>query len=112
MGTYASHALESLGLTLLVGTTLGIAFAGILVLLLRRFWLPDHLQSPVALMLVLAAFTTANQFHGESGLLAVTVMGMTLANQRFVPVGSISEFKENLTVLLVAALFILSNTSN
>lgn len=107
LGTATSHALESLGLTVLVGVTIGVVFAGCLVVLLRRYWLPDHLQSPVALMLVLAAFATANRFHGESGLLAVTVMGITLANQRAVSVGSISEFKENLTILLVATLFIL-----
>jgi NhaP-type Na+/H+ or K+/H+ antiporter len=106
-GSATSHALESLGLTVLVGVSVGMTYAGGLVVLLRRFWLPDHLQSPVALMLVVSAFATANRCYGESGLLAVTVMGMTLANQRWVSIRSISEFKENLTVLLVAALFIL-----
>lgn len=43
----------------------------------------------------------------ESGLLAVTVMGMWLANMRGVDVRQILHFKENLSVLLISGLFIL-----
>ena len=42
----------------------------------------------------------------ESGLLAVTVMGLLLANQRAVSIKHIVEFKESLTVLLVSVLFV------
>jgi hypothetical protein len=56
---------------------------------------------------VLGIFIAANQIVHESGLLAVTVMGMWLANMRGVDVRQILHFKENLSVLLISGLFIL-----
>lgn len=93
--------------TLGVGIGLGAAGAGLMVLLLRRHWVPDFLQSPMTLMVVVAVFTASNLFQHESGLLTVTLMGVILANQRWVVVKHIAEFKENLRVLLISSLFIL-----
>lgn len=93
--------------TILIGSLLGLGGAVLLVLLLRRYWIPDYLQSPIALTLVLLAFGAANLLQRESGLFAATVMGIVLANQRRVAVRHILEFKENLTVLLISSLFIL-----
>ncbi len=93
--------------TLLFGGLVGAAAAGFLLVALRRHWIPDFLQSPVVLMIVLATFTLADAAQRESGLLAVTVLGVILANQRSFPVKHITEFKENLSVLLLAYLFIL-----
>jgi NhaP-type Na+/H+ or K+/H+ antiporter len=93
--------------TLLVGVVVGGAGALATVLILRRFWVPDFLQSPVLLMLVVAAFAASNVYRSESGLFTVTLMGVLLANQRAVPVKHIIEFKENLRVLLISSLFIL-----
>jgi hypothetical protein len=58
-------------------------------------------------MMVVAAFVGANLLQDEAGLLAVTVMGVTLANQHSAPVAHILEFKESLSVLLIGSLFIL-----
>ncbi len=52
-------------------------------------------------------FSTSNLLQAESGLLAVTVMGAALASQKLVTVRHIVEFKENLRVLLISALFII-----
>src|SRR5206468_1469969 len=52
--------------TILVGSAVGLAAAGILVLLLRRFWLADYLQNPVSLALVIAAFVGADLLQHES----------------------------------------------
>ncbi len=93
--------------TILGGTLVGGLGALVTVIILRRFWVPDFLQSPVLLMLVAAAFTASNLAKAESGLFTVTIMGVFLANQRVVPVNHIIEFKENLRVLLIASLFIL-----
>jgi len=90
-----------------VGALVGGLGALVTVIILRRFWVPDFLQSPVLLMLVAAAFTASNLLQEESGLFTVTLMGVFLANQRYVPVRHIVEFKENLRVLLIASLFIL-----
>jgi NhaP-type Na+/H+ or K+/H+ antiporter len=94
-------------LTIVVGTVIGLVGAAILVLLLKKHWMPDYLQSPVTLAVVVAAFAGCNTIQHESGLFAVTVMGIALANQRFVHVKHILEFKENLTVLLISSLFIM-----
>jgi hypothetical protein len=75
--------------------------------LLRRFLVPDFLQNPVSLMVVVMCYVAANGLQTESGLLAVTVMGVVLTNQKFVSVRHILEFKENLRVLLISSLFII-----
>jgi len=93
--------------TIVIGGGLGLLAAALLVIALERYWLPDFLQTSVALMLVVAAFAASNQVQSESGLLAVTVMGIALANQGKVDVHRIAEFKENLQFFLLAALFIL-----
>ncbi|MGN6625509.1 MAG: cation:proton antiporter [Tepidisphaeraceae bacterium] len=101
------NVFESASLTLLVGGLIGLAGAGLFVLLLDKGRTPDHLQNPLAVMLVLVVFAVSNAIEHESGLAAVTVMGVVLANQRRVAMEHILEFKESLTVLLVASLFIL-----
>jgi NhaP-type Na+/H+ or K+/H+ antiporter len=98
-----------LGITkaLIFGGAIGLLGAVIIVLLLRRYIVPDFLQNAVALMMVVVAFGASNALQAESGLLAVTVMGIALANQRFVSVRHITEFKETLRVLLISSLFVI-----
>lgn len=103
----AGTTLVNLAATIIVGTSIGLAAVMILIVALRRYWIPDGLQSPVALLLVVAAMTASNLLQHESGLLAVTLMGIVLVNQRDVEVRHIIEFKENLRVLLISALFVL-----
>lgn len=90
-----------------VGGGLGLLAAALYVLLVKRFWVPDHLQNGVSLMLAVAVFAASNYVQEEAGLLGVTVMGVALANQKWVTVEHIVEFKEDLRVLLIGTLFIL-----
>lgn len=106
-GSATLNALAVLGRVGSVALLIGLAAAGLLAVMLQRFWIPDHLQNPMTLTFVVAAFAAAELLHHEAGLIAVTVMGIALANQRLVNVHQIMEFKESLTVLLIAALFIL-----
>jgi NhaP-type Na+/H+ or K+/H+ antiporter len=92
--------------TLVIGLVGGVLFAGIIILLFRRYWVADHLQNGMTLLLVVAALTLSNLLHPEAGLLTVTVMGVVLANQKMVPIKHIVDFKENLQVLLIGTLFI------
>lgn len=78
-----------------------------MIFLLKRYWIPDFLQNSVSLAMVITAFTISDFFQGESGLLAVTIMGVVLANQRSVNVKHIIEFKESLRVLFISSLFII-----
>lgn len=93
--------------TIAVGALLGLAGAWALGFSLKRDLIPDSLQNPVTVMFVVGAYTGANLLQSESGLLAVTIMGFVMANQKSVPVHHIVEFKENLRVLLIAVVFIL-----
>ncbi len=106
-GASASHVLVAIAKTIVFGGGLGVAAGYLLALLIGRYWIPDFLQNAVSLMLVVATFAITNQFQEEAGLLAVTVMGFVLANQRLADVEHIVEFKENLRVLLISLLFIL-----
>ncbi|MCB9852094.1 MAG: sodium:proton antiporter [Phycisphaerales bacterium] len=103
----AGSAAISVAQTIFFGGGIGAAAALLLTLVLAKFWLADHLQNAVSLMLVIAAFTVSNLLQEESGLLAVTVMGFVLANQKKVDVAHIVEFKENLQVLLISSLFVI-----
>jgi len=98
--------LKGLGLTLGTGLLTGMGGAALLGWPLRRHWVPDHLQSPVALALVLGIYALSDALSPESGLLAVTLMGIALRNQKRTPVRHIIEFKENVRTLLISVLFI------
>ena len=93
--------------TALAGGGIGLASALFLSLLFRRFWVPDYLETPLTFVAVAAAFVGSNRLQPESGLFAVTTMGIALANQKSLVVHHIAEFKENLSILLVSSLFIL-----
>lgn len=102
----AGAALHALVLTAAGGTILGAIGAAVIVLAIRYHLLPDSLDNAVSLTLVIVVFTISNAVQEESGLLAVTVMGVALANQSVVHVHHLVEFKENLRVLLISCLFI------
>ena len=102
-----SPAFIGIGKTILAGGAFGVLPALLLVLCLQRYWIPDHLHAASALTFALLGYQLANMFQHESGLMAVTVMGVVLANQRRVDISHITEFKENLQVLIISALFIL-----
>lgn len=93
--------------TLAYGTFFGAIGAGIMYFTLKKHWIPEFLQNPVTLMIVVGVFVISNHLQHESGLLTVTVMGIILANQKSARINHIIEFKENLQVLLISALFIL-----
>lgn len=93
--------------TILIGSVAGITGAGVLFFVLKRYWVPDFLQETVTLMAVIGVHVVSGIVQEESGLLAVTLMGIILANQKSVSVVHIVEFKENLRILLISSLFIL-----
>jgi CPA1 family monovalent cation:H+ antiporter len=100
------HTILMFGVTVIAGTLLGLAGAWLLATLLRRQWLPEYLHRVASLALVLGVFALSNAIAAESGLLAVTVMGMRLANTRDLVIADILDFKETLTLLLISVLFI------
>ncbi len=106
-GSATINTLYSVILSIIIGVILGLLGARLIVEFFRRYWVPDFLQNPFSLMLVIVVFAASNYIQDESGLLSVTVMGIALANQSTVSIKHILEFKENLRVLLIASLFII-----
>lgn len=102
----AGESLRSLALTIVVGLALGGGSAALVIGLLSRYLVPDYLQNPVILALVVLVFAVSNSISHESGLVTVTVLGLLLANQDRVTVKHVVEFKENLRVLIISVLFI------
>ena len=89
-----------------VGTVAGAVAALTLGFLIRRHWIPEYLLNIVALAWVVLAFAISNYLAHESGLLAVTIMGVWLANTRGVDMSEVLSFKESLSILIISMLFI------
>lgn len=96
----------SFGSIIITGFLVGFLLAHLLGIILRRHLAPEYLRNVLALILVFAAFTLSDLIEHESGLLAVTIMGMVLANMKNTNIDDILDFKESLSVLLISALFI------
>lgn len=92
--------------TLAIGGVLGCLAAALSVIALRRYWVPDFLHGVFFLVIALAAFWLSNYLREESGLVTVTILGICLANQKYISVEHVLEFKEHLRVLLISCLFI------
>lgn len=105
-GNIVTESAYRLSLTMLTAILLSAVSAFVLLQMLRRYWIPDSLQNPVVLALVVFVFALSNQLNSESGLVTITLLGIILANQRTVPIRHIIEFKENLRTLLISTLFI------
>ncbi|APZ44452.1 sodium:proton antiporter [Acidihalobacter ferrooxydans] len=106
-GDALGHAALVFALILGTGIALGVATGHLLGLLLRNYLIPEYLHNVVTLGLVFAVFAGANAVASESGLLAVTVMGMWLTNMKRVPVEAILDFKESLSMFFISGLFII-----
>ncbi len=98
--------LPSLILRALGGSAIGALVAVGLAQALRNNLLSESLKSPAILAAVLVVYTAAEALGEENGLLAVTVMGLVLANVREPSIADIRHFKEQVSVLLVSILFV------
>lgn len=92
--------------TMLFGGGLG-ALAGYgLARAFERFVVPDMLHVPATVGMVAVAFAMANALQPESGLLAVTVMGIVMANRPGLDLEHVAEWKEHLATILLSVLFL------
>ncbi len=105
-GLPTTGSVLEIGRTAFAGVGLGVGAALLLAGLLWRCWIPDYLQNATSLILVVAVCAAADALQPESGLLAATAMGLTLANLRTADVRHIVELKENFRVLLVGIVFV------
>lgn len=73
----------------------------------RRAYVPEYMKIPVLFVTLLATFSLPNVVLHESGLLAVTLMGLVIANADLPSFEELRRFKEHATILLVSGVFIL-----
>lgn len=91
----------------LLSGSLGVAAAFVFVKFRERDLLPEFLHNAIVLPFALLVYALANYFQAESGLLAVTVMGIALASQNKVDMQPSLEFTERARILLISTLFVL-----
>lgn len=98
--------IAGLGRAILVGGLLGAVPGRLAGIAFKRGLVPDYLKPPMTLALVLAVYVSANEAQHEAGLLAVTVLGIVMGNQRLPSIQEMRRFKEYITILLVSAVFV------
>lgn len=103
----AIHSLAIISKTIGLGGILGLGAGYAVATALKNGWLPLYLRKVGVLSIVLLSYALSEHLQHESGLLTVTVMGMVLANKPDLDISDIMEFKEDLSVILISALFIL-----
>lgn len=106
-GSGFAHIALNVAAIAVIGTLLGVIGGYLFGLAVRQRQIPDLLRDYAALAAVLTVFAIAESLRAESGFLAVTIMGVWLANMREVELEDILDFKESITLLLLGALFIL-----
>jgi NhaP-type Na+/H+ or K+/H+ antiporter len=91
-----------------VGAVIGATTGGLFAVLLRfRRAIPEGLANVAALATAIATLEGSNALVPESGIVAVILAGMVVGNTRSHDIDDLREFKEQLTALLVATLFVL-----
>ncbi len=106
-GAVIGSVAEVFGLIVLVGVLVGVIAALLVWYVFRRQLIPSYLRNVFTLTLVFSVFAVSNHLEHESGLLAVTVMGIMLANLKNINLEDILDFKESLSLLLISGLFII-----
>ncbi len=95
----------------IIAGLIGYAAAVAIAWAFPRGSVPEFLKVPVLLTTVIGVFVLSNRIEHEAGLVAVTVMGIALANMNVSSLRSIHPFKQNIAVILVSGIFILLSSS-
>ena len=98
---------RDLALRLVIGTALGAAGGLTIAGLLRLPALVHGLENILTLALVVLLFHLGEHALSPSGLLAVTVAGLVVGNLKSPVDEDLREFKDQMTVLLIGAIFVL-----
>lgn len=91
----------------ILSTALGVFLGLFIARSFRNGWVPEFLKTPVLLSSVLVCFAIANALQEEGGLLAVTAMGVTIANAKLPSINQLRQFKENIAVMFVSGVFVM-----
>ncbi|MGH1414493.1 MAG: cation:proton antiporter [Pelagimonas sp.] len=103
----AGHAAQQLVLGIGCASVLGVLGGWGIAKSFRQGWVPEYMKIPVLFVVLIAVFAASDAVLHESGLLAVTLMGLWVANSDLPSYVELRRFKEHATVLLVSGVFIL-----
>ena len=90
-----------------IGGIIGVISGYGLAWAFRRGTIPEYLKAPVVLVWVLLIYVFANMLADETGLLAVTALGMTMANTKYASMVEMRRFKETIAIILVSGVFVI-----
>lgn len=112
-GDVQGHYIINFFLGALLAVIIGVAAALVVSRMVRKGLFPEFLKSPIVLSFVLLCFTVSEVIMHETGMLAVTVMGLTMARtKKYVSsIGNVSHFVENVSVMLTSTVFVLLTAS-
>ncbi|PYG31632.1 cation:proton antiporter [Pelagimonas varians] len=105
--TSAGHAVQQLVVGIGLASVLGVLGGYGIAKSFRRGWAPEYMKIPILFVVLIAVFAASDAVLHESGLLAVTIMGLWIANSDLPSYVELRRFKEHATVLLVSGVFIL-----
>lgn len=106
-GSGLAEVLQGVGLAITSGLVFGGLGGWLTGRAFRAGMVPEYLKSPVMLGLVLVVYEASNLMQHEAGLLAVTIMGIVVANMNLPGIGDMKRFKEYITIMLVSVVFVL-----
>ena len=95
----------------ILSVIIGIGVGYLLGRLLEKGLIPEFLKSPVVLVSVLLVFVLSDTNIHETGILAVTAMGVVLANMQLTSLRELLHFKENISILMISSVFIMLTAS-
>lgn len=105
--TSMGHAVQELVIGIAVATALGCVGGWGITRAFRGGFVPEFMKVPALFVALLGMFALSDARLHESGLLAVTIMGIWIANAELPSYAELRRFKEHATILLVSGVFIL-----
>lgn len=103
----AGEAVSALVIGVVVASALGLAAGYAIAAAFKRGLVPEYMKVPALFVVLIGIFAVSDMVLHESGLLAVTLMGVVIANAHLPSYEELRRFKEHATVLLVSGVFIL-----
>lgn len=99
-------ALET-GVLIIIISVISVIAGYLISAILNRGYVPEFLKSTFMVAVVVCGFSAANFIVPESGLIAVTILGVVMANKDITSIEDLRRFKESITIILVSGLFII-----
>ena len=103
--------LVKVGIGVLIAVAIGVLVGIGTGRALQKNYFPEYLKSAIVLCLVLGTFSLSESITHETGLLAVTVMGVILANMHISSIEQVKHFNENISILLTSSVFVMLTSS-